>query len=324
MGADAMVLSQVRAALGLDNCKFCATGAAPISMETLEYFGSLGISVNEVYGMSESAGGATVSVDERHIWGSCGFAGPGVEVKVFKTEGGNGNQECPLAKDIFHPTDDEQGEICIRGRNVMMGYLANPKMGPEHVDEIKQKTKEMIDSDGWLHTGDRGCIGTNGMMRITGRYKELIITAGGENIAPVPIEDCIKTNCSAISNVMMVGDQKKFNVCLVTLKAEGATGELAGTENLAGPALRAVPGISTTKAAMASPEYRKIIEAAVKSANDNENVCPSNAARIQKFEILPLDFSVEGGEFTPTLKLKRAFTQNKHNFVIESMYGDAI
>merc|ERR1719174_322201 len=103
----------------------------------------------------------------------------------------------------------------------MNGYLANPKFGNDHVMEIKKKTADAIDSEGWLHSGDMGCIDKYGMIRITGRYKELIIGAGGENIAPVPIEDMIKKLCPAISNVMMVGDKRKYNTCLVTLKAKG-------------------------------------------------------------------------------------------------------
>merc|ERR1719181_2728196 len=99
-----------------------------------------------------------------------------------------------------------------------MGYLANPVLGEAHVKEIEKKTKDAIDDEGWLHTGDKGAMDENGMVRITGRYKELIITAGGENIAPVPIEDCIKKHCLAISYVIMIGDKKKFNTCLVTLK----------------------------------------------------------------------------------------------------------
>merc|ERR1719352_1238597 len=105
-----------------------------------------------------------------------------------------------------------------------MGYLANPDLGAEHVEEIKKKNAGAIDAEGWLHSGDKGCMSTTGMVKITGRYKELIIGAGGENIAPVPIEDTVKANCPVISNIMMVGDKRKFNSALITLKAFG-TGE---------------------------------------------------------------------------------------------------
>merc|ERR1719409_1491075 len=103
--------------------------------------------------------------------------------------------------------------------------MANPDLGEDHVKLIEMKNKKAIDDCGWLHSGDKGCMGTHGFVKITGRYKELIIGAGGENIAPVPIEDDVKALHDGIANIMMVGDKRKFNVALVTLKAEGATGE---------------------------------------------------------------------------------------------------
>lgn len=160
----------------------------------------------------------------------------------------------------------------------------------------------------------------DGMVRITGRFKELIIGAGGENIAPVPIEDHIKLLCPAISNVMMVGDKRKYNTCLVTLKAEGATGEKAGTDKLAGDALLANPAITTISAAMTDPTFRKHISDAIQATNANPKACISNACKIQKFEILPTDFSVEGDELTATLKLKRPVAEKKWMEYINKMY----
>merc|ERR1711865_539060 len=133
----------------------------------------------------------------------------------------------PNAKTV---PEEQQGEICYRGRHIMMGYMANPKFGAEHVQQMEDKNAEAIDQYGWLHSGDKGCQDTNGMFKITGRYKELIIGAGGENIAPVPVEENIKAWCPAVSNVMMIGDNRKFNVALVTLQAEGSTGEFPGTD----------------------------------------------------------------------------------------------
>jgi long-chain-fatty-acid--CoA ligase ACSBG len=299
-------------------------GAAPITLETLEYFGSLDIPLCELYGMSESSGVTTISHPNRYVWGSCGCAMPGVQVKVFHVDPDTGaKKECPRAQDFFQPTGAEQGEICFRGRHIMLGYLANPDMGEAHVAELEQKTREAIDDDGWLHSGDMGCMDVNGMIRITGRYKELIIGAGGENIAPVPIEDEIKKHCSAISNVMMVGDKRKFNTCLVTLKAKGATGEQPGGDELDGPAASLVAGITTISGAKASKEYRAEIEKAIKGTNDNSVVCPSQASRIQKFEILDQDFSCQGGELTPTLKLKRTVACDIHRTVIDKLYGES-
>merc|ERR1712070_1214007 len=114
-------------------------------VQTLEYFGSLGIQINEVYGMSECTGGVTWSTDATHVWGSCGFAVPGCEVKVFRQTDGDGKVECPKAADIFNPTEEEQGELCYRGRNIMMGYMANPELGEDHVNEIIGKNNSAID-----------------------------------------------------------------------------------------------------------------------------------------------------------------------------------
>jgi long-chain-fatty-acid--CoA ligase ACSBG len=281
----------------------------------MEAFGSYGIPIYEMYAMSESSAYGTISSDVRQLWGSCGFAAPGGQVRVFKhgLDSQEGKVECPKAKDIDNPTEAEQGEICMRGRNVMMGYLANPKFGEDHVLEMQQKTGEAIDEDGWLHTGDMGCIGENGFIRVTGRYKELIITSGGENVAPVPIEDGIKKLCPAISNCIMIGDKRKFNTCLVTLKTKEDGQQLARTALL-------VEGVETLEAARQSAEYRAVIEKAITANNKDSKVCPSNASKVQKFEILPADFTVEGEELTSTLKLRRGIVQSKYADVIESFY----
>merc|ERR1719277_1340483 len=113
-----------------------------------------------------------------------------------------------------------------------MGYLAQEDLGSAHVSEIQKKNAETIDKDGWLHSGDKGMVTKQGMVKITGRYKELIIGEGGENIAPVPIEDAVKKECNGICEVMMVGDRRKYNVALVTLKAVDANGEFPGSDDL--------------------------------------------------------------------------------------------
>lgn len=203
----------------------------------------------------------------------------------------------------------------------MNGYLANPKLGDEHMEDIRKKTADAIDADGWMHSGDKGCIDQFGMVRITGRYKELIIGAGGENIAPVPLEDRIKKLCPAISNVMMIGDKRKYNTCVVTLKAKDATGEKPGTDELAGPAKDVNPAVTTISEARNDPVWLKHVEDAIRATNMSD-ACPSNAAKIQKFRILPRDFSVETDEFTPTLKLKRSVACKIHAKIIEEMYAE--
>jgi len=323
MLAEKVVLSKIKAALGLQECKFAMTGAAPMTKECLEYFACLGIHINEVYGMSENSGAATVSSDECHIWGSCGFTFYGTEVKVFQQTGAtiNEKKEVPRCESKEASTDENQGEICFRGRHIMMGYMANPRLGDAHVKEIEKKNAGAIDNEGWLHSGDMGCMTTTGMLHITGRYKELIIGAGGENVAPVPIEDSVKKLCGAVSNIMMIGDKRKFNVALITLKAKGATGELPGGDDLDGEALSVNPDVTTISAAMDDPKMIEAITSAIKKTNADGSCCPSNASKIQKFMILPRDVSVETGELTATLKLKRAVVNKKFEKQIDSIYA---
>merc|ERR1712203_724562 len=155
----------------------------------------------------------------------------------------------------------------------MGGYLACPDLGQKHEQEILDKTKEAIDEQGWLHSGDKGMITKDGMVKITGRYKELIIGDSGENIAPVPIEDCVKKNCDGIAEIMMIGDKRKYNVALVTLKAVGANGEVPGTDDLDAGAARLNPDVKTISAAMKDKAWIDAITTAIKSANENGKVC---------------------------------------------------
>jgi len=190
--AEKLVFNKVKLALGLDKCGLFFSAAAPISPDTINFFGSLGIELMELYGMSESSGPATVCRYNYRKVGSVGIPYSGVEVKLDHVDGRDPAGE---------------GEICLRGRNVMMGYLKDP-----------EKTREAIDEKGYLRSGDVGRLDQHGMAYITGRIKELIITAGGENVAPVPIEDTLKRECPAISNCMLVGDHRKFNSIVITLK----------------------------------------------------------------------------------------------------------
>jgi len=311
------LLKVIKGKLGLSKCKVAFSGAAPMTMDTLQYFASLNININEAYGMSECTGATTFSTNACHEWGTVGFEMPGSEVRCFKVAEDGSKTLCPPAKDALQPTEAEQGEICYRGRHIMMGYLANPKLGEEHVAEIKKKNSDAIDSDGWLHSGDKGCISSRGMVRITGRYKELIIGAGGENVAPVPIEDNIKKLCPFVSNIMMVGDKKKFMSCLITLKCKGATGEVAGTNELDAEAAKFG---KTIDEGCANADLINAITKALKETGEDGSVTPSNAAKIQKFSILPKDFSVEGGELTATQKLKRSVVADQYQRTIDSIY----
>ncbi|CAD7967549.1 unnamed protein product [Amoebophrya sp. A120] len=318
------VTGLVRKKIGLDKLQFAVTGAAPMNPETYEYWGSLGVTIFEVFAMSESTGLATTSSLRGTLWATVGFSAPGFEIKVFDTMSDATKKfQTPPAINVFQPTEKEQGELCYRGRNVMMGYLANPGFGAQHVAELQKKTAEAIDDEGWVRSGDKACVSASNMLRITGRYKELIITAGGENIAPVPIENWLQTNFPAISNVMMVGDKKKYNTCLISLKAVGATGLEPGTDQLTPDCVNLLnSSAKTISGAQKDPAVQKYLESALKAVNQESSVVPSNACKIQKFKILPCDFSVAGEELTPTMKLKRSFVMDKYRKLIDEMYGE--
>lgn len=161
--ANLLVLTKIKKALGLDQCNAFFYGAAPLRQSSVDYFSSLDMTLFNIYGMSETAGGHTTQQFSKFRLDKAGFCIPGADLK------------------IDNPDEKGEGEICMRGRNIMMGYLKND-----------QATMDTIDSHGYLHSGDKGKIDGDGFLQITGRIKELIITAGGENVAPVPIEDNFK------------------------------------------------------------------------------------------------------------------------------------
>lgn len=187
--ANSIVFKKVKAALGLDRCQLFLSGAAPLSTEIMSYFHSLDICLTEIYGMSESTGPHTICLPKMFKVGSVGQTVPGCYTQ------------------IMNPDKEGNGEICMGGRNVCMGYLL-----------MEDKTHEAIDNDGWLHSGDIGKLDRDGFLYITGRIKELIITAGGENIPPVFIEDSLKAELPCISNAMLIGDKRKFLSILLTMK----------------------------------------------------------------------------------------------------------
>lgn len=294
--AKTLVYKKVRKALGLDRCTKCYTGAAPITRETLEFFLSLDIPVFELYGMSESSGPHSVSIPDAFRITSCGK-----EVKGCKTL-------------ISKPDEDGIGEVCFSGRHVFMGYL-----------NMEDKTKEAIDSDGWLHSGDLGKHDADGFLYITGRIKELIITAGGENVAPVPIEDAVKEVLPILSNVMLLGDKAKFLAMLMTLKCivNLETGQpedrltpeaIAFCQKLGSKSTKVSDIVGGKDAAVYSA-----IQKGITLVNDK---AISNAQKIQKWVILEKDFSIAGGELGPTMKLKRPMVIAMYKREIEELYKD--
>jgi len=291
--ADSIVFSKVKGALGLDRCRFCLSGAAPIRKETVDYFAQLDLYIHEIYGMSENSGPQNMNRHNYKKSGSCGPPLPGVEVKI----------------DHVAARGDKpgNGEVCFRGRHIMMGYMKS-----------EEKTRGAIDADGWMHSEDIGRIDENGLLYITGRIKDLIIGAGGENIAPVPVQDAIKDKLPGISNVVMIGDKRKYNVALVTLPAKlGEDGSF--TDELEGAALEVNPAVKTVSAAIKDPVWQKYIFEGIKAAN---KLAVSNASVVQKFRVLPFDFLEKTGELTATLKLKRNVVEEKNLALIEEMYNE--
>ena len=213
---------------------------------------------------------------------------------------------------IINPDSDGIGEIATRSRNIFMGY---------HKDEMR--TKDVFDSEGWYKSGDLGRVDQDGFYWICGRIKELIITSGGENIAPIPIESQIKTELpELISNVIVVGDQKKYLTCLISLKCK-VDESGSPTNILEDDVIIFCSKISPQKSVQNVEEFKKdpklnaVIQDAMERANSKAT---ANPHKIQKFSILPIDLSIPGGELGPTLKVKRQSIFIKYADEISKMY----
>lgn len=270
--ADRLVFQKVRKALGFERLRFAVTGAAPISKDTLDFFLSLGIPIYELYGMSECSGPATISTPEAFRIGKVGKSIPGTEVKIA-----------------------EDGEILVKGQHVFVGYLKDP-----------EATAEAL-VDGWLHTGDVGEFDADGFLKITDRKKEILITAGGENVAPQLIEGAMKA-IPLVAQVVAIGDRRKFLAVLLTLDPERL---LVDAVAIGSPA-------RTTAEAATCLIFRAYVGEQLEAVN-------TRLARVQavkKFHILPDELTVDGGELTPTLKLRRKIILAKYAVQIEAMYEE--
>jgi len=289
------VLKRVSKALGLDRAKMIFTAAAPISKSTLQYFQSINVPLYEIYGMSETGGALTIGTPGNSRITSIGKIMPEADYKI-------GN-----------PDEDGSGELCFRGRMNFMGYLNNA-----------EKTKETIDDDSWLHSGDVGKVDEDGYFYITGRIKELIITAGGENIAPVPIEDNIKAECPLIGTAMVIGDKRKFLSCLFTCQVEIDidTGLPRDVLLASAQAYLKSLGLECTKPEELTTDMPEALKTAIQTAVNNANKkAVSNAARVQKWKLLPLEFTTAGGELGPTQKLRRPHVMKMYKETIDEFYA---
>jgi long-chain acyl-CoA synthetase len=262
--ADKLVLSKLKPALGLGKARMCVSGAAPISKEILEFFGTLDIIISEVYGQSEDSGPTTFNRAGKTRFGTVGAEIPGIDVKIA-----------------------EDGEILVKGPNLFLGYFKDEKA-----------TNEAL-IDGWLHSGDLGALDSDGFLTITGRKKDIIITAGGKNIAPKNIEAALK-NTRLINEAVVIGDRRKYLTALITLDEE-AVGNIYGTNG---------------KSVYENAEVREEIEKAVEEVNSTL----AKVETIKKFKILERNFTVEDGELTPTLKVKRKIVNEHFADDIETMY----
>ena len=267
--ADDRVLSKIRNLFG-GKLRLAVSGAAPINPEILRFFDAAGVLVLEGWGMTETSTAATISTPDDFKVGTIGKPFPGCEVRI---------------------ADD--GEILVKGPNVFQGYHKN-----------EEATRETI-VDGWLHTGDIGEIDSEGFIKITGRKKDIIITAGGKNITPANLEADIKQH-PLVSQCVVVGDRRPYLVALVTLDPEEAAASVKEHGLQESPEQLA-----------ANADVKASIEAHVEEINKNY----ARVEQVKKVAILEQDLSQETGELTPTLKVKRAVVTSKHEPEIEALYA---
>ena len=268
---DALVYSKLRAALG-GRAHSAISGGAPLGARLGHFFRGIGLPIYEGYGLTETTAGATCNRPDAMKVGTVGRPIPGVSIKIAG-----------------------DGEILMKGDNVFVGYYNNA-----------DATKEALE-DGWFHTGDIGELDKEGYLRITGRKKELIVTAGGKNVAPAVLEDRLRAN-PLISQCMVVGDQKPFIACLVTIDEE------------AFPDWKAKHG-KPKEATVADLVDDDDLRAAIQSAIDEANKAVSHAEAIKAFRILPEDWTVDSGHLTPSLKVKRNVVLADHKSDVEALYA---
>ena len=267
---DRLVYTRLRTALGGD-CEYAVSGGAPLGERLGHFYRGIGINVLEGYGLTETTAALTVNLPDAQKVGTVGRPLQGTSVRV---------------------ADD--GELLFRGGQVFAGYW--------HNDEATAEAKE---PDGWFHTGDVGEIDDEGFVRITGRKKEILVTAGGKNVAPAVLEDRLRGHL-LIDQCMVVGDGQPFIAALVTLDRETV------------PTWAEQHGKTTDiDALMDDPDLRREVEAAVESANE----AVSKAESIRAFTILASEWTEEGGQLTPSLKLKRNVVMSEHRDDVEAFYS---
>ncbi|MFZ2509561.1 MAG: long-chain fatty acid--CoA ligase [Gordonia sp. (in: high G+C Gram-positive bacteria)] len=267
---DRLVYAKLQAALG-DRCEFAISGGAPLGARLGHFFRGVGIPVYEGYGLTETTAAITVNTPAQVRMGTVGRPIPGNAARIA-----------------------EDGEVLLSGAVVFDGYWQNPDASAEAL------------TDGWFHTGDLGTLDEDGFLTITGRKKEIIVTAGGKNVSPAPLEDIMRAH-PMISQAMVVGDQHPFIGTLLTLDAEEVPGWLQRHGKDPETSIRVL---------VRDPDLHADLQTAI----DEANATVSHAEAIKKFRILKDDFTEETGELTPTLKVKRKVVAEKFDRQIDKIY----
>ena len=268
--ADRLVFSKIRAPLG-GRLRMAGSGGAPLSRDIAEFFDSVGLRIAEGYGLTECTTACATNLPDHYRFGSVGPALPGFELRVAP-----------------------DGEIEVRSETVFEGYFKDP-----------EATAEVLDEDGWLKTGDIGEIDDDGFLHITDRKKDILVTAGGKNVAPQNLENELKTS-TYVSQALAVGDRRPYVAALVTLDA-AEIGRWAAEQGLDGDI-----------ASLASDErVRGLVQEAVDGVNQHR----SRYEQIKRFAILPRDFTMADEEITPTLKLRRRIVQEHFAETIDALYA---
>jgi long-chain acyl-CoA synthetase len=270
--ADQAILGFLKLLLGLDRVTWAGSAAAPMPLEVAKFMAGLGLAVYDVYGMTETCGAITANGPGNFRLGSVGRATPGIEVRL-----------------------DDDGEVLVRGPVVTPGY---------HRQE--EATRNLIDADGWVHTGDIGTLDDDGFFAIVDRKKELIITSAGKNIAPSNIENYLKES-PIIGHAMAIGDGRPYVVAIMTLDAEIA------------PIVAEKLGVDYQDLAELAqhPAILGMAQATVDAANERL----SRPEQVKAFELLPVEWTAESEELTPTLKLKRRVVNQKYSDVLDRLYS---